>query len=65
LRSDGRFLVRYPVVPPGAADRLDERTGFRRTIAEHPEGGSYTRHRPSITSSATSRSEDSMTRRSI
>jgi two-component system, NtrC family, sensor kinase len=42
LREDGTFLVRYPAAPPGASDKLDERTGFRRTVAQHPEGGRYT-----------------------
>jgi two-component system, NtrC family, sensor kinase len=46
LRDDGIFLVRYPVAPAGAPDKLDERTGFRRTIARHPEGGLYTTTSP-------------------
>ena len=41
LRNDGLFLARYPEAPTGATAKLDERTGFRRTIAAHPEGGLY------------------------
>jgi signal transduction histidine kinase/CheY-like chemotaxis protein len=41
VRGDGVFLARYPAVPPGGPDRLDENTGFRRTVAAHPEGGFY------------------------
>jgi two-component system NtrC family sensor kinase len=46
LRSDGLFLARYPAVAPGATSRLDERTGFRRTVAAHPEGGFYSSTSP-------------------
>jgi signal transduction histidine kinase len=46
LRADGTFLARYPAAPEGATDRLDERTGFRRTIAQHPEGALYTTTSP-------------------
>ena len=42
LRSDGIFLARYPAAPSVAAKALDEHTGFRRTIAQTPEGGLYT-----------------------
>ncbi|MGO9401031.1 MAG: ATP-binding protein [Xanthobacteraceae bacterium] len=42
IRSDGLFLARYPTAPPGAPDRLDEHSGFRRTIAQSPAGGLYT-----------------------
>jgi two-component system, NtrC family, sensor kinase len=42
IRSDGLFLARYPVAPPGAPTRLGERSGFRRTIAATPAGGFYT-----------------------
>ncbi len=42
VRNDGYILARYLVAPPDASDRLDENTGFRRMIAEHPEGGLYT-----------------------
>ncbi len=46
LRNDGVFLARYPAVAPGATNRLDERTGFRRTVAAHPEGGFYSSTSP-------------------
>jgi signal transduction histidine kinase/CheY-like chemotaxis protein len=42
LRNDGLFLARYPASPPGAAKVLDASTGFRRTIAQNPQGGLYT-----------------------
>src|SRR6185437_2142391 len=42
LRSDGLFLARYPAAPSAAAAALDEHSGFRRTITQHPEGGLYT-----------------------
>ena len=42
IRDDGLFLARYPAAPPGAPDRLDEHSGFRRTIAQSPVGGMYT-----------------------
>jgi two-component system NtrC family sensor kinase len=42
LRSDGIFLARYPAAPAAGAKALDEQTGFRRTIAQTPEGGLYT-----------------------
>src|SRR6185437_4348303 len=42
LRSDGLFLARYPAEPSAAATALDEHSGFRRTIAQNPEGGLYT-----------------------
>jgi two-component system NtrC family sensor kinase len=45
LREDGVFLVRFPV-PAGPLGRLDERTGFRRKIAQDPSGGSYTTTSP-------------------
>ncbi|HZZ60839.1 MAG TPA: ATP-binding protein [Roseiarcus sp.] len=41
IRNDGYILARYPVAPPNAPDRLNEDTGFRRTIAERPEGGLF------------------------
>ncbi len=41
IRNDGLFLSRYPEAPTGATAKLDEHTGFRRTIAAHPEGGLY------------------------
>jgi two-component system NtrC family sensor kinase len=41
LRDDGTFLARYPVAPEGSTDKLDENTGFRRTIARSPKGGLY------------------------
>ena len=46
IRSDGLMLARYPVAPPGATDRLDERTGFRKTVAQSPPGGIYTATSP-------------------
>ena len=46
LREDGTFLARYPVAPAGATEKLDERTGFRRTIAQYPQGGLYTTTSP-------------------
>ena len=41
IRNDGLILARYPSVPPGAPDRLGENTGFRRMIAQSPQGGTY------------------------
>ncbi len=41
IRADGTFLVRYPAAPPGATQKLDESTGFRRTIARDAKGGLY------------------------
>jgi signal transduction histidine kinase/CheY-like chemotaxis protein len=41
LREDGTFLVRYPAVPAGAPDRLDETTSFARTVQSAPRGGFY------------------------
>jgi signal transduction histidine kinase/CheY-like chemotaxis protein len=46
LRDDGIFLARYPAAPASATGRLDERTGFRRTIAQSPQGGLYTSTSP-------------------
>ena len=42
IRDDGLFLARYPMAPSGAPTRLDENSGFRRTIARTPAGGLYT-----------------------
>ncbi len=42
LRNDGLFLARYPAGPSAAAKALDEHSGFRRTIAQTPDGGLYT-----------------------
>ncbi len=42
IRDDGLFLARYPLAPPGAPERLDEHSGFRRTVAQSPAGGIYT-----------------------
>src|SRR5262245_2934959 len=42
LRDDAVFLARYPAVPDNVTAKLDERTGFRRTIANEPSGGLYT-----------------------
>jgi signal transduction histidine kinase/CheY-like chemotaxis protein len=41
LRDDGTFLVRYPAVPPGASERLDETTNFAKTVRTTPRGGFY------------------------
>jgi two-component system, NtrC family, sensor kinase len=46
VREDGYILARYPAAPPGATDKLDENTGFRRTIALDPSGGFYTTTSP-------------------
>ncbi len=46
IRDDGLILARYPVVPPGATNRLDEHTGFRRSIAQSPRVGIYTSTSP-------------------
>jgi two-component system, NtrC family, sensor kinase len=46
IRNDGLILARYPVAPPNATERLDERTGFRKTIARSPLGGIYTATSP-------------------
>jgi two-component system, NtrC family, sensor kinase len=46
IREDGALLARYPTAPPGAPDKLDETTGFRRTIATDPAGGFYTTTSP-------------------
>ncbi len=42
IRKDGLILARYPAAPPGAPNRLDENTGFRRTTERSPAGGMYT-----------------------
>lgn len=42
IRNDGLMLARYPAAPPGATDRLNAQTGFRKTIAQSPPGGVYT-----------------------
>jgi len=42
IREDGTFLARYPVAPPGATDRLDENSNFRRTVIANKTGGLYT-----------------------
>jgi two-component system, NtrC family, sensor kinase len=46
IRNDGLMLTRYPVAPPGATDRLDKNTGFRRMTAQLPLGGLYTSTSP-------------------
>lgn len=46
IRNDGLILARYPVAPPSATDRLDEHTGFRRSIARSPKDGLYTATSP-------------------
>jgi signal transduction histidine kinase len=45
IREDGTFLARFPA-PPGKFARLDEHTGFHRTIAQNPAGGFYTTTSP-------------------
>jgi len=46
IRNDGLILARYPVVPPGATNRLDEHTGFRRSIEQTAHVGIYTSTSP-------------------
>jgi two-component system NtrC family sensor kinase len=46
IRNDGVILARFPEGPEGASGVLDERTGFRRTIAHDPAGGLYTTTSP-------------------
>ncbi len=46
VREDGLFLARYPTVPPGAPNRLDQRTGFGRTVGASPPGGFYSSTSP-------------------
>ena len=46
IRDDGLFLARYPMAPSGAPTRLDENSGFRRTIARTPAGGLFTTFSP-------------------
>ncbi len=46
IRNDGLILARYPVAPPGATDRLDEHTGFRKSTAQSPLAGLYTATSP-------------------
>ena len=46
IRDDGLMLARYPVAPAGAPDRLDQQTGFRRSIRQSPPGGIYTSTSP-------------------
>jgi len=46
IRNDGLILARYPLAPPGAINRLDEHSGFRRTIARSAQGGTYTTNSP-------------------
>jgi two-component system NtrC family sensor kinase len=42
LRNDGIFLARYPAAPADAPTQtLGPNTGFRRSIAAHPEGSLY------------------------
>ena len=41
LREDGTFLVRFPAVPEGALQKLDENTGFAKTIRARASGGFY------------------------
>ncbi len=42
FRNDGVMLARFPAAPAGAPDRLDERTGFHRSIVAAPAAGMYT-----------------------
>ena len=42
IRDDGLFLARYPAAPAGKTIRLDEHSGFRRTIAHAAAGGFFT-----------------------
>ena len=42
IRDDGLFLARYPLPPRRAPTRLDDKSGFRQTIAGTPGGGYYT-----------------------
>jgi two-component system, NtrC family, sensor kinase len=46
IRDDGLILARYPAIQPGAIDRLDATTGFRRTTAQSPLAGIYTAASP-------------------
>jgi len=46
IRNDGLILARYPAALPGATDRLDEHTGFRRATAQSPLAGIYTATSP-------------------
>ncbi len=46
IRDDGLMLARYPAAPAGATNRLDEHTGFRRSIKGSPPGGIYTSTSP-------------------
>ena len=46
IRADGAFLARYPAIPDGGTEKLNERTGFRRTITRRPQGGLYTTSSP-------------------
>jgi len=46
LREDGAFLARYPEAPAAVTPKLDERTGFRQTIAQNRHGGLYTTTSP-------------------
>ncbi len=46
IKQDGLFLARYPVVPPGAPDRLGPETGFSRTVRSAPTGGFYSSTSP-------------------
>jgi signal transduction histidine kinase len=41
LRKDGTFLVRFPAIPAGASEKLDETTGFAQTVRATPGGGFY------------------------
>jgi len=41
IREDGLILTRFPALPSGNA-RLDQNSGFGRTIAANPQGGLYT-----------------------
>jgi two-component system, NtrC family, sensor kinase len=46
IRDDGAFLVRYPIPANANLAPLGPSTGFRKKIAESPEGGTYTTTSP-------------------
>jgi two-component system NtrC family sensor kinase len=41
IRTDGVFLARYPEPVTGPPKPLGPATAYRKTVAEHPEGGFY------------------------
>src|SRR5205814_1807040 len=46
IRSDGRFLARYPQIALEHTQSLDETTNSRRTMTAHPRGGLYRSRSP-------------------